>query len=57
RTHDALAALVERLIEERTAARRRRDWPAADRVRDDLAAAGVVLEDGADGTRWSIDGR
>ena len=57
RTHDALAALVGRLIEERTDARRRRDWPAADRVRDDLAASGVVLEDGADGTRWSIDGR
>jgi cysteinyl-tRNA synthetase len=57
RTHDALAALVGRLIEERTDARRRRDWAAADRVRDDLAAAGVTLEDGADGTRWSIDGR
>jgi len=57
RTHDALDALVGRLIEERTDARRRRDWAAADRVRDDLAAAGVTLEDGADGTRWSIDGR
>jgi cysteinyl-tRNA synthetase len=57
RTHDALAALVERLLEERAAARNRRDWAAADRVRDTLTAAGVVLEDGADGTRWSVDGR
>ncbi|MGN6743354.1 MAG: cysteine--tRNA ligase, partial [Amnibacterium sp.] len=57
RERTALAALVERLIEERADARRRRDWPAADRVREDLAAAGVLLEDGAEGTRWSIDGR
>jgi cysteinyl-tRNA synthetase len=57
RTREALAALVERLIEERAAARSSRDWAAADRVRDTLTAAGVVLEDGADGTRWSIDGR
>jgi cysteinyl-tRNA synthetase len=56
-TRETLAALVERLIEERAAARSSRDWAAADRVRDTLTAAGVVLEDGADGTRWSIDGR
>jgi cysteinyl-tRNA synthetase len=43
---------IERLIEERHAARRRRDFVAADRVRDDLAARGVLLEDGAGGTRW-----
>jgi cysteinyl-tRNA synthetase len=57
RTHDALAGLVERLLEQRAAARRDRDWAAADRVRNTLTAAGIVLEDGADGTRWSIDGR
>jgi cysteinyl-tRNA synthetase len=43
---------IERLIEERHAARRRRDFAAADRVRDDLAARGVLLEDGPGGTRW-----
>jgi len=43
---------IERLIEERHAARRRRDFAAADRVRDDLAARGVILEDGPSGTRW-----
>jgi cysteinyl-tRNA synthetase len=43
---------IERLIEDRHAARRRRDFAAADRIRDDLAARGVLLEDGAGGTRW-----
>ena len=43
---------IERLIEERRAARRRRDFAAADRVRDDLAARGVLLEDSPTGTRW-----
>jgi cysteinyl-tRNA synthetase len=43
---------IDRLIEERHAARRRRDFAAADRVRDDLAARGVLLEDSPSGTRW-----
>jgi cysteinyl-tRNA synthetase len=53
----ALGALVERLITERQTARESRDWAAADRVRDELAAAGIGLTDTGDGTRWSIDGR
>jgi cysteinyl-tRNA synthetase len=43
---------IERLIEERHAARRRRDFAAADRIRDDLAGRGVLLEDSTAGTRW-----
>jgi cysteinyl-tRNA synthetase len=43
---------IDRLIEDRHAARRRRDFSAADRIRDDLAARGVLLEDGSGGTRW-----
>lgn len=43
---------IERLIEERHAARRRRDFAEADRIRQDLAARGVLLEDSAAGTRW-----
>jgi cysteinyl-tRNA synthetase len=43
---------IERLLEERNAARRRRDFAAADRVRNDLAARGVLLEDSPSGTRW-----
>jgi cysteinyl-tRNA synthetase len=43
---------IERLVEDRQAARRRRDFAAADRIRQDLAARGVLLEDSAGGTRW-----
>ena len=43
---------IERLIEDRRGARTRRDFAAADRIRDDLAARGVLLEDSAAGTRW-----
>jgi cysteinyl-tRNA synthetase len=43
---------IDRLIEDRHAARRRRDSAAADRIRQDLAARGVLLEDNAAGTRW-----
>jgi cysteinyl-tRNA synthetase len=45
-------AEIERCIEERHAARRRRDFAAADRIRDDLAERGILLEDSAAGTRW-----
>ena len=43
---------VEQLVEQRQAARRRRDFAESDRIRDDLAARGIVLEDGPGGTRW-----
>lgn len=43
---------IERLIEARRAARRRRDFGEADRIRDGLTERGVLLEDSAGGTRW-----
>src|SRR5438093_3900470 len=43
---------IERSIEERQAARRRRDFAAADRIRDSLAERGILLEDSPTGTRW-----
>jgi cysteinyl-tRNA synthetase len=46
------AAELERLIEERRAARARRDFAAADTIRRDLESRGVLLEDSPTGTRW-----
>ena len=43
---------IERLIAERKDARRRRDYAVADRIRADLEALGIALEDSAAGTRW-----
>jgi cysteinyl-tRNA synthetase len=45
-------AEIERLIAERRAARARRDFAAADRIRGELDTQGVLLEDTAGGTRW-----
>ncbi len=46
------AEQVESLISERAAAKAQKDYTAADRIRADLLSVGVVLEDGAGGTRW-----
>jgi cysteinyl-tRNA synthetase len=43
---------IEQHIGDRNAARRRRDFGTADRIRDTLAARGVLLEDSPSGTRW-----
>ena len=40
------------LLDERAAARAARDWAASDRLRDELAARGVAVEDTRDGQRW-----
>lgn len=43
---------IERLIEERNAARKNKNWAEADRIRDDLKARGIILEDTAQGVKW-----
>ncbi|WP_413316727.1 cysteine--tRNA ligase [Agrococcus sp. 1P02AA] len=50
----ALASLVETLLAERREARAAKDFAASDRIRDALAAAGILVEDGRDTTTWSI---
>jgi cysteinyl-tRNA synthetase len=45
---------VDGLIAERTAARARKDFKESDRIRDELAAMGVVIKDSKEGTTWEI---
>jgi cysteinyl-tRNA synthetase len=56
RAHDALGILVHRLLAEREAARAAKDFATSDRVRDDLGAAGILIEDTSHGPQWSISG-
>ncbi|QLD10936.1 cysteine--tRNA ligase [Microbacterium oleivorans] len=51
----ALDALVRTMIDQRADARAHKDWATADRIRDAIAAAGIVLEDGPEGTHWSVN--
>jgi cysteinyl-tRNA synthetase len=51
----ALTALVERLLDDRETARQGRDYAAADRIRDELVAAGITIEDTPSGAHWSFD--
>ncbi|MBT2551458.1 cysteine--tRNA ligase [Arthrobacter sp. ISL-5] len=50
----ALGTLVEAQLAARADARARKDWAASDAIRDTLSAAGVVVEDNADGATWSL---
>jgi cysteinyl-tRNA synthetase len=45
---------VEDLISNRTAARARKDFKESDRIRDELAAMGVIIKDSKEGTTWEI---
>ncbi|MGI8854043.1 MAG: cysteine--tRNA ligase [Methyloceanibacter sp.] len=45
---------LDQLIAERLAARKAKNWAESDRIRDELAAMGVVLKDSKDGTTWEV---
>jgi cysteinyl-tRNA synthetase len=49
-----LKARIESLVYLRQEARKRRDFADADRLRDELAAMGVTLEDTREGTSWKL---
>jgi cysteinyl-tRNA synthetase len=51
----AIDALVAVALDQRKAARERKDYAAADSIRDQLAAAGIAIEDTPEGPRWSLD--
>ena len=48
-------SLIGLALEQRTAARARKDFESSDAIRDQLAAMGVIIEDTATGPRWSIN--
>jgi cysteinyl-tRNA synthetase len=54
---DVIDSLVALALEQRAQARARKDWVAADVVRDQLKQAGVVVEDTAHGPRWTVGGK
>jgi len=45
-------AAIDELVDQRLQARAAKNWANADRIRDELSAAGIIIEDGAGGTRW-----
>ena len=52
RKKEDLDSEIEALIEQRTQAQKDRNWAEADRIRDELKAKGIVLEDTAQGVKW-----
>ena len=52
RKEENLDAEIEKMIEERQAARKARDFKRADEIRDELLAQGIILEDTREGVKW-----
>ena len=52
RNTETLDSDIDAMIEARTKARKEKNWAEADRIRDELKAMGVVLEDTAQGVKW-----
>lgn len=54
RSDQAMDGLIALLLEQREAARNRKDFAAADAIRDRIASLGIVIEDTPTGPRWSV---
>lgn len=52
---ETLDALIQQRISARAAAKAAKDFATADAIRDELRALGILLEDGADGVRWTVE--
>lgn len=52
--NDKLDAAMQLLIDLRNSARENKDWSTSDQIRDQLAASGIILKDGKDGTSYTI---
>ena len=50
---EIVSGLVKTLLDEREAARARKDFQSADRIRDSITELGLTIEDTPDGPRWS----
>ena len=55
--HAALDALIAAQLAAREEARAAKDWARADALRDALSAAGIRIEDGRGGARWTLETR
>jgi cysteinyl-tRNA synthetase len=53
---ETLPSGAQQLLDQRAAAREARDWASSDRLRDELATLGVIVEDTRDGQRWRVSG-
>lgn len=55
--HGVVDTLVRLVLDQRQSARERKDWAAADAIRDQLNQSGLVIEDSANGPRWTLGPR
>ena len=55
KSEHAIDGLIALLLEQREAARARRDFAAADAIRDRIAGMGIEIEDTPTGPRWSVN--